>query len=258
MLLAIDSGNTNIVFAVFGDDGELKGTWRANSKLERTKDEHAVWLRPLLEMNDIDPAAITHGILATVVPSNRFPLTGLFRDYFGVDPLVVGDANVNLGIKVLVERPEQVGADRLVNTVAAHAKYGGPLVIVDFGTATTFDVIDGQGSYMGGVISPGINLSLEALHRAAAKLPLISIEKPDKVIGLDTTTAMQSGIFWGYVGLIEGIVGRIRREMGDRDAKVIATGGLEPLFAGSATVIDKVDGNLTLDGLYMIHRNNTA
>ncbi|HBC08211.1 MAG TPA: pantothenate kinase, partial [Rhodospirillaceae bacterium] len=162
MLLAIDSGNTNIVFAVFGDDGAIKGSWRANSKLERTKDEHAVWLRPLMEMNGIDPAAITHAILATVVPNNRFPLVGLCRDYFGIEPLVIGDADVDLGIKVLVDRPEQVGADRLVNTVAAHAKYGGPLIIVDFGTATTFDVIDGQGSYMGGVISPGINLSLEA------------------------------------------------------------------------------------------------
>jgi type III pantothenate kinase len=257
MLLAIDSGNTNIVFAVFGDDGEIKGTWRANSKLERTKDEHAVWLRPLLEMNGIAPDDITHAIIATVVPSNRFPLVGLCRDYFGIEPLVIGDADVDLGIKVLVDRPEQVGADRLVNTVAAHAKYGGPLIIVDFGTATTFDVIDGQGSYMGGVISPGINLSLEALHQAAAKLPLISVEKPDKVIGRDTVTAMQSGVFWGYVGLIEGIVRRIRTEMG-ADCQVIATGGLAPLFLDVTPAIELVDRTLTLDGLYMIHRNNAA
>ena len=257
MLLAIDSGNTNIVFAVFGDDGAMKGSWRANSKLERTKDEHAVWLRPLMEMNGIDPAGVTHAILATVVPNNRFPLVGLCRDYFGIDPLVVGDANVDLGIKVLVDRPEQVGADRLVNTVAAHAKYGGPLIIVDFGTATTFDVIDGQGSYMGGVISPGINLSLEALHQAAAKLPLISVERPDKVIGRDTVTAMQSGVFWGYVGLIEGIVRRIHLEMGS-DCRVIATGGLAPLFLDATKAIELVDGTLTLDGLYMIHRKNTA
>ena len=257
MLLAIDSGNTNIVFAVFGDDGEIKGTWRANSKQERTKDEHAVWLRPLMEMNDIDPKAITHAILATVVPNNRFPLVGLCRDYFGIEPLVIGDAKVNLGIKVLVDRPEQVGADRLVNTVAAHAKYGGPLIIVDFGTATTFDVIDGQGSYMGGVISPGINLSLEALHQAAAKLPLISVERPDKVIGRDTVSAMQSGVFWGYVGLIEGIVERIRVEMG-ADCRVIATGGLAPLFLDATRAIELVDGTLTLDGLYMIHRKNAA
>jgi len=257
MLLAIDSGNTNIVFAVFGDDGAIKGTWRANSKLERTKDEHAVWLRPLMEMNGIDPAGVTHAILATVVPNNRFPLVGLCRDYFGIEPLVIGDAGVDLGIKVLVDRPEQVGADRLVNTVAAHAKYGGPLIIVDFGTATTFDVIDGQGSYMGGVISPGINLSLEALHQAAAKLPLISVERPDKVIGRDTVSAMQSGVFWGYVGLIEGIVRRIQLETG-ADARVIATGGLAPLFLDATKAIELVDGTLTLDGLYMIHRNNTA
>ncbi len=257
MLLAIDSGNTNIVFAVFDDDGNLLGTWRANSKLERTKDEYAVWLRPLMEMNGIDPKAISHAILATVVPSNRFPLVGLCRDYYGVDPLVIGDAKVDLGIKVLVDRPEQVGSDRLVNTVAAHAKYGGPLIIVDFGTATTFDVIDGQGSYMGGVISPGINLSLEALHQAAAKLPLISVERPEKVIGRDTVTAMQSGVFWGYVGLIEGIVGRIRMEMGS-DCRVIATGGLAPLFLNATDAIEMVDRSLTLDGLYMIHRKNTA
>ena len=236
MLLAIDSGNTNIVFAVFGEDGVIKGTWRANSKLERTKDEHAVWLRPLMEMNGIDPAGITHAILATVVPNNRFPLVGLCRDYFGIEPLVIGDADVDLGIKVLVDRPEQVGADRLVNTVAAHAKYGGPLIIVDFGTATTFDVIDGQG---------------------AAKLPLISIERPDMVIGRDTVTAMQSGVFWGYVGLIEGIVRRIQTETG-ADARVIATGGLAPLFLDATKAIELVDGTLTLDGLYMIHRNNTA
>ena len=257
MLLAIDSGNTNIVFAVFDDAGTVKGTWRANSKLERTKDEHAVWLRPLLEMNGIAPEGITHAILATVVPNNRFPLVGLCRDYFGIEPQVIGDAGIDLGIKVLVDRPEQVGADRLVNTVSAHAKYGGPLIIVDFGTATTFDVIDGQGSYVGGVISPGINLSLEALHQAAAKLPLISVEKPEKVIGRDTVTAMQSGVFWGYVGLIEGIVGRIRLEMG-ADCQVIATGGLAPLFVEATACLEQVDANLTLDGLYMIHRNNTA
>ena len=257
MLLAIDSGNTNIVFAVFDDGGEIKGTWRANSKQERTKDEHAVWLRPLLEMNGISPDDITQAILATVVPNNRFPLVGLCRDYFGIEPLVIGDAGVDLGIKVLVDRPEQVGADRLVNTVAAHAKYGGPLIIVDFGTATTFDVVDGQGSYMGGVISPGINLSLEALHQAAAKLPLISVEKPEKVIGRDTVSAMQSGVFWGYVGLIEGIVGRIRMEMG-ADGKVIATGGLAPLFVKATPCLDLVDADLTLNGLYMIHRNNAG
>ena len=256
MLLAIDSGNTNIVFALFDDGGKMLGTWRANSKLERTKDEHAVWLRQLMEMHGIDPKAVTHAIIATVVPANRFPLVGLCRDYFGVEPLVVGDAGVNLGIKILVDRPEQVGADRLVNTVAAHAKYGGPLIVVDFGTATTFDVMDAQGSYMGGVISPGINLSLEALHRAAAKLPLIGVERPAKVMGRDTVTAMQSGIFWGYVGLIEGIVTRIRREEGIGDCRVLATGGLAPLFVDATSVLDMVDATLTLDGLYLIHRNN--
>ncbi len=257
MLLAIDCGNTNVVFAVFDGDGSLRGTWRANSKQERTKDEFAVWLRPLMKMNDIRRKDITKAIIASVVPAALFPLTEFCRDYFDVEPMVIDTPAVDLGIEVRVDRPDQVGADRLVNTVAAHAKYGGPSVVIDFGTATTFDVVAADGAYVGGVISPGMNLSLTALHQAAAKLPLIDVARPDKVIGKDTVGAMQSGVFWGYVGLIEGIVARLRVEL-ETSPKVIATGGLASLFVDDCPCIDTVDGDLTLDGLYLIHQRNAS
>jgi type III pantothenate kinase len=254
MLLAIDSGNTNVVFAVF--DGETpKGEWRASSDAKRTADEHAVWLSQLMRLEGIDAAKIDEAIIATVVPEALHGLKTLCRRYFNCEPLVVGERGVDIGIAVRVDAPDEVGADRLVNAASAHTRFHGPLIVIDFGTATTFDVVDRDGAYCGGVIAPGINLSLDALHQAAAKLPRIAVERPERVIGKRTIPAMRSGIYWGYVGLIEGVVARIREEFGT-EMKVIATGGLAPLFAGATQVIEHLDPDLTLRGLAQINRRN--
>jgi type III pantothenate kinase len=254
MLLAIDSGNTNVVFAVF--DGEtLKGEWRSSSDAKRTADEYAVWLSQLMRLEGIDAAKIDEAIIATVVPEALHGLKTLCRRYFNCEPLVVGERGVDIGVAVRVDAPDEVGADRLVNAASAHARFGGPLIVIDFGTATTFDVVDEDGAYCGGVIAPGINLSLDALHQAAAKLPRIAVERPERVIGKRTIPAMRSGIYWGYVGLIEGVVARIREEFG-AEMKVIATGGLAPLFAGATPVIEHLDPDLTLRGLAQINRRN--
>lgn len=255
MLLAIDSGNTNTVFSVFDDNGTILGEWRSSTETNRTADEFAVWLSQLMSFEDIKRSDIKNAIIATVVPAMLFNLKTLCRKYFNCEPLVVGDTNVELGLKVFLDRPEEVGADRLVNAIAAHAEYKGALIVIDFGTATTFDVIDKDGNYCGGAIAPGINLSLEALHMAAAKLPRIAIGKPDKAIGTGTTEAMQSGIFWGYIGMIEGLTKRIKDEFGT-DMTVIATGGLATLFAASTDVIKFSDPDLTLRGLLAIFKRN--
>jgi type III pantothenate kinase len=255
MLLAIDAGNTNIVFAVFDDEGVVRGEWRGSSGSDRTADEFGVWLIQLMTLDGLDREAVTDAIIATVVPATLFNLKTLCRKYFRCEPLVIGEPGVDIGIAVMIDRPEETGADRLVNTVAAHARYGGPLIVVDFGTATTFDIIDDDGNYIGGVIAPGINLSLEALHMAAAKLPRVAIGRPERVIGKGTTEAMQSGIFWGYVSMIEGMVARIRGEYGAA-MDVIATGGLASMFTDATAVIKGADPDLTLRGLLIIHRRN--
>ncbi|HXP95677.1 MAG TPA: type III pantothenate kinase [Telmatospirillum sp.] len=254
MLLVIDSGNTNIVFALYDGD-RVRGEWRSSTDPERTADEFGVWLTQLLSMEGIDRRQVNACIIASVVPAMVFSLKQLCRRYFGCEALVVGDEGVNLGIQVLVDRPEEVGADRLVNSVAAHQAYEGPLIVIDFGTATTFDVVDADGNYRGGVISPGINLSLQALHMAAAKLPRVAIGRPKSVIGKATVPAMRSGIYWGYVGLINGLVGRIQKEFG-APMTVVATGGLAPLFAEATDVIQHLDFDLTLRGLLQIYRLN--
>lgn len=256
MLLAIDSGNTNIVFAVY--DGETRrGEWRSSTRSDRTADEYGVWLSQLMALEGLERADIDAAILATVVPANVFTLKTLCRRYFGIEPLVVGEPTVNLGLEILMDRPEEVGADRLVNAVAAHAKYQGALIIIDFGTATTFDVVDQGGNYLGGCICPGINLSLEALHMAAAQLPRVAVGRPTQVIGKSTVPAMKSGIYWGYVGLIEGLVRRICEEYGG-PMTVVATGGLAPLFSEATDAIHHLDQDLTLRGLLEIHRRNTS
>ena len=257
MLLTIDSGNTNIVFAIFSDDGEIRGQWRAATQTDRTADEFSVWLGQLMNGDGLERGQVSAAIIATVVPANLFNLKTLCRGYFGCEPTVVGEAGVELGIEVLIDNPGEVGADRLCNAVAAHQRYDGPLLVIDFGTATSFDVIDGDGNYRGGAIAPGINQSLEALHMAAAQLPRVAIGRPDKVIGTGTVSAMQSGIYWGYVGMIEGMVARIEGEFG-ADLLVIATGGLAPLFAEAAAVIKHCDLDLTLRGLREIHLLNGA
>ncbi|MBH89347.1 MAG: pantothenate kinase [Magnetovibrio sp.] len=257
MLLTIDSGNTNTVFAVFEESGKILGVWRSSSLPDRTADDHGVWLLQLLNLSGIDKSFVNSAIIATVVPTALFPLKTLCRAYFGVEPLVIGDEDVEIGIEVLLDQPRDVGADRLVNAVSAYQKYGGPLIIIDFGTATTFDVIDSNGNYAGGVISPGINLSLETLHRAAAKLPRVAIKRPEQVIGKGTVEAMQSGIYWGYLSMLEGMVKRIKKEFG-MSMKVVATGGLAPLFSETCELIDCADSNLTLQGLFKIYQLNTV
>ena len=256
MLLAINANNTNTMFAVW-DRAELKGSWRIATDGKRTADEYVVWLDHLLSLDGLSRSGLDGVVIASVVPEANFNLRTLSRHYCKTDPVVVGEKGVKLGTKALVDRPEEVGADRLVNTVAAHDRYKGPLIVVDFGTATTLEVVDRDGNYCGGVIAPGINLSLAALHMAAAKLPSISIRRTERVIGKDTVSCMQSGIYWGYIGLVEGLVGRIRSEFGAA-MRTVATGGLAPLFDGATDAIDTVDPDLSLWGLRLVYRYNST
>src|ERR1700733_280125 len=198
MLLVIDAGNTNIVFAVH-DGNDIRAEWRAVTETSRTADEYAVLLAPLFGLQNLGFADVDSAIIASVVPAALFDLRLFCRRYIHCEPLVVGEPDVDLGIKVNVDRPEVVGADRLVNTVSAHATYKGALIVVDFGTATTFDVVSAEGNYEGGVIAPGVNISAEALHQAAAMLPRVAVHRTQSVIGKDTIPAMQSGLYWGYV-----------------------------------------------------------
>ena len=255
MLLVIDCGNTNAVFAV-RDDATWRGTWRIRTDAQRTFDEYAVWLLALLTHAGVKPDEISAAVIGTVVPAALYHLRRLCRDYFNVEPLVAR-APLDWGFDIRVDNPAEVGADRLANSLAGHQRFGGPLIVVDFGTATTFDVVDKDGAYLGGVICPGINLSLEALHQAAARLPRIGIGRPQAVIGRSTVPAMQSGLYWGYVGMIEGLVGRIKAEYGG-PMKVIATGGLAPLFAEGTLMIEQIEPDLTLDGLRMLAERNPA
>jgi type III pantothenate kinase len=250
MLLAINANNTNVKFALY-DGVRLVGDWRTQTASGRTADEYMVWLSQLMTLAGLDHKLIQETIIATVVPQTLFHLRLLCERHLKAPPLVIGEPNVNLGIRVLMDKPNEVGADRLANAVGGHVMFGGPLIVVDFGTATTFDVADSNGNYVGGAIAPGINLSLEALHMATAKLPRIALEPPSRVIGKDTLGAMQSGVYWGYIGLIEGLVERIAKELGEAP-KVIATGGLAPLFFGATPAIQHLEPEITMRGLVEI------
>lgn len=254
MLLVIDAGNTNIVFAVH-DGREIRAEWRAVTETTRTADEYAVLLAPLFALQSISFDDVDAAIIASVVPAALFDLRLFCRRYIHCEPLVVGEPNVDLGIRVNVDRPEVVGADRLVNTVAAHATYKGALIVVDFGTATTFDIVSAAGDYEGGVIAPGVNISAEALHQAAAMLPRVAVHRTQSVIGKDTIPAMQSGLYWGYMGLIEGLIARIKHEYG-QPMTVIGTGGLASPFHKQTQAIDHLDHDLTIRGLVLIHERN--
>lgn len=252
MLLAINANNTNVKFAVFDGD-TIVGEWRQHTSAMRTGDEHAVWLYQLMGIEGIDPSSITEAIIGSVVPSAIFNLRRLCTRYFNCDPLVLGEVDVVYGIKV---KGDGAGADRICNTIGGSLIYPGePLIIVDFGTATTFDVVDEEGSYCGGVIAPGINLSVEALVNATALLPRVVVERPQQIIGTNTIACMHSGIFWGYVGLIEGLVQRIVREFG-KPMKVISTGGLAPVFETATDVIGQIAPDITMRGLREIHRRS--
>jgi type III pantothenate kinase len=254
MMLAIEQGNTNTLFAVH-DGTEWIAQWRAATDSTRTADEYAVWLSQLLAMAGLQFGALDACIISSVVPQSIFNLRNLSRRYLHVEPLVIGE-NVDLGIAVRIDKPSEAGADRLVNAIGAHMAYPGDLIVIDSGTATTFDVIAADGGFEGGVIAPGINLSMEALHNAAAKLPRVAIQKPQRVVGTDTVGAMQSGVFWGYIGLIEGLIARIK---GERDAPltVVATGGVASLFHGATGAIDHFDSDLTIRGMLEIWRRNS-
>ena len=254
MLLAIDAGNTNIVFALY--EGEtMRAQWRAVTQVSRTADEYAVWLSQLLALEKLSFTDLDAAIIATVVPAVLFDLRQLCRKYLKTEPLLVGDPALDIGPKPHVDRPETVGADRLCNTVAAHNRYRGAVIVVDFGTATNFDVVAENGAFDGSVIAPGANLSIEALHQAAALLPRVAIHRAHMVIGRDTISSMQSGVYWGYVGLIGGLIERIKKEYG-KPMTVVATGGLSHLFQPDLPAIDHIDPDLTMRGLMLIHARN--
>ena len=253
MLLAIDAGNTNVVFALF-DGREIKARWRIATDARRTADEYAVWLSQLLNLTGYGVADVKAVIIATVVPRALHNLSVLATKYFKVEPLIAGRAPVEWGIDLDVDEPQNVGADRAVNCIAAHAGHAGDLIVIDFGTATTFDWVSPTGAYKGGIIAPGINLSLDALVAAAAKLPRIAIEAPatKSVMGVTTETQMLIGVYWGYVAMIEGLVSRMKAEIGG-PAKVIATGGLATIFETHSDIFDVIEGDLTINGLAIMY-----
>ncbi len=255
MLLAIDCGNTNTVFSIW-DGTRFIATWRTSTEHQRTADQYYVWLSTLMAFQKIE-AQITDMIVSSTVPRVVFNLRVLADRYFNTRPIVVGKPECALPVDVRVDAGTAVGPDRLVNTVAGHDLYGGDLIVVDFGTATTFDVVDHDGAYVGGVIAPGVNLSLSALHQAAAALPHVDISKPQSVVGTNTVACMQSGIFWGYIGLIKEICTRIKAER-ERPMKIISTGGLAPLFQQTEDLFDVFRDDLTMHGLTVIHKHNKA
>jgi len=255
MLLAIDCGNTNTVFSIWNGEKFL-ATWRIATDHRRTADEYFVWLSSLLTLTKTD-AQITEVIISSTVPRVVFNLRVLCNRYFDCRPLVVGKPECRLPVAPRVDQGTTVGPDRLVNTVAGFERHGGNLIVVDFGTATTFDVVEDDGAYVGGIIAPGVNTSLEALHMAAAALPHVDVSRPQRVVGTNTVACMQSGIFWGYVGLVREICARIKAERG-REMRVIGTGGLASLFGASDVLFDTIEDDLTMHGLTVIHAYNMA
>jgi len=253
MLLAIDCGNTNTVFSVW-DGAKFRVTWRISTDHKRTADEYFVWLSSLIALTKAE-VSITEAIISSTVPRVVFNLRVLCNRYFECRPVVVGKPECRLPMQPRVDQGATVGPDRLVNTAGAFDRHGGNLIVVDFGTATTFDVVDFDGAYIGGVIAPGANLSLEALHMAAAALPHVDVAKPLRVIGTNTVACMQSGVYWGYIGLVEGIVREVRKER-PGPMKVIATGGLAAVFAQGTDTFDAIEDDLTMHGLVLIHALN--
>lgn len=254
MLLAIDAGNTNVVFALV-DGREIKTRWRIATDPRRTGDEYAVWLHQLLELEGYSKADVTAAIIGTVVPPATHNLEVLASKYFGVEALIAGEGKAAWPIALDVDEPQNVGADRALNAIAVHDKCPGDVIVIDFGTATTFDIVDYNGAYKGGIIAPGINLSLDALVNAAAKLPRIAIEVPEdeSVIGRTTDSQMLIGIYWGYVAMMEGLVSRLKSEIG-RPVRVIATGGLATLFDKQTDLFDAVEPDLTIQGLSLLYQ----
>ena len=255
MLLAIDCGNTNTIFSIW-DGNEFISTWRTATDHQRTADQYFVWLSSLMSLQNIK-ADISDVIISSTVPRVVFNLRVLSDRYFNTRPIVVGKPDCKVPIDVRVDVGAAVGPDRIVNSVAGYDLFGGNLIIVDFGTATTFDVVDKDGAYVGGVIAPGVNLSLQALHQMAAALPHVDIARPKEVIGTNTVACMQSGVFWGYIGLVKEICRKIIEEK-QEVMKIIATGGLAPLLQSSDQLFEAVEDNLTMHGLRLIFDCNKS
>jgi type III pantothenate kinase len=254
LLLTIDAGNTNTVLGVF-DGLELRAHWRLTTRREQTSDEYGILVRSLFAASEVTPEDVGGIVLASVVPPLTPVLIGLCRQFLGREPVVI-EPGVRTGMPVLYDPPGDVGADRIVNGVAAFERFGGPVIVVDFGTATTFDVVTKKGEYLGGVICPGIGISADALFQRAARLPRVELRNPGKVIGRSTVTSIQSGLYFGYAMMVEGMIGRIRAELGEPQTRAVATGGLAEVLAADIPSIEAVDSVLTLTGLRIIWERN--
>lgn len=254
MIFVIDIGNTNTVLGVFEDD-ELKYEWRLQTDRHKTEDEFGMLMKSLFDYYKIPFSEIKGVIISSVVPPIMRAIENMCQTYFQLEPLIVGRENIDPFLKMSYPNPQEIGADRIVNAVGAIEQYGAPLIIIDFGTATTYCYVDESGAYYGGIITPGIKISMDALYSKASKLPKIEIQQPQTVIGRSTIDAMQSGVYYGYVGQVDGTVTRIKEEMGV-SCHVIATGGFAPLIAKGAKTIDFVESHLTLKGLYLIYKKN--
>ena len=256
MILTLDIGNTNIKTALF-EGGEMAHYWRISTSLSKTSDEYGILLMNMFAHESVKPEEVEGIVISSVVPTINFTIEHMCQNYFHMQPMMVAPG-VKTGINIKYENPRELGSDRIANAVAAYAQYGGPCIFIDFGTATTFGVVDENGSFLGGSIFPGIKVASEALVSGTAKLPRFAIEKPESVIGRTTLTNLQSGMYYGYVGLVKHIVQKMKQELGRQDAIVVATGGMALLISEESKVIDKLDGLLTLKGLRMIYERNKA
>ena len=254
MILTIDVGNTNITCGVFEKE-EIVASFRITTKIPRTSDEYGMLISNLLEKNSLSPKDVEDAIICSVVPNVMHSLEGALIKYFNIKPIIV-EAGVKTGIRIVTPNPQQIGEDRIVDAVAGYELYGGPVIVIDFGTATTYDYVDENGAFLGGVTAPGIRISAKALWEDAAKLPEIEIKKPENVLGKDTISSMQSGLVYGQIGQTEYIIKRAKEEMGRPDAKVVVTGGLGRIIANETSYVDVYDPNLTLKGIFLVYKKN--